>query len=76
MVTTIADFTNGTKMLYLFIAAICVGSILSMDRAVLVRDFFKIFVPLAVGSIAAMVVGTAVGAALGLAAKHLQHAKN
>ncbi len=76
LVKTIADFTNGTKMLYLFIAAICVGSILSMDRAVLVRGFFKIFVPLAVGSIAAMVVGTAVGAAPGLGAKPLQHAKN
>jgi len=70
VVTTIADFTNGTRMPYLFISAICVGCILSMDRAVLVRGFFKIFVPLAVGSIAAMLVGTAVGAVLGLGAKH------
>jgi len=70
VVNTIADFTNSTKMLYLFIAAICVGSILSMDRTVLVRGFFKIFVPLAVGSVAAMLAGTAVGAALGLGAKH------
>lgn len=70
VVKTIADFTNSTKMLYLFIAAICVGSILSMDRTVLVRGFVKIFVPLTIGSIAALAVGTAVGAALGLGAKH------
>jgi Na+/citrate symporter len=63
------DFTSTTKILYVFIAAICVGSILSMDRTVLVRGFFKIFVPLAAGSVAAMVVGTAVGWALGLGAR-------
>lgn len=70
LVKTIADFTHSTKMLYLFIAAICVGSILSMDRTVLVRGFFKIFVPLAVGSVVATIVGTAVGWSLGLGAKH------
>jgi len=70
VVKTIADFTNSTKMLYLFIAAICVGSILSMDRTVLVRGFFKIFFPLAAGSVVGLLVGTAVGAALGLGAKH------
>jgi malate:Na+ symporter len=66
----IADFTNSTKMLYLFIAAICVGSILSMDRTVLVRGFVKIFVPLTFGSIAALAIGTTVGWSLGLGAKY------
>src|SRR5436309_2871750 len=50
--------------------SIMVGSILGMDRQVLVRGFVKIFVPLAVGSVAAGLVGTLVGTALGLGAYH------
>ena len=46
------------------------GSILSMDRQVLIKGFLKIFVPLAIGSIAAGAVGTAVGTTLGLGAYH------
>ncbi|MDR6536453.1 2-hydroxycarboxylate transporter family protein [Variovorax soli] len=64
------DFTKQTNFLYLFIASIIVGSILGMDRQVLIKGFLKIFVPLAVGTIAAGAVGTAVGTALGLGAYH------
>src|SRR6478672_6747373 len=46
---SIIEFTKYTNFLYLFIACIIVGSILSMDRRVLVKGFLKIFVPLAVG---------------------------
>jgi CCS family citrate carrier protein len=66
----VVKFTKSTNFLYLFIASIIVGSILSMDRTVLVRGFVKIFVPLAAGSVAAGVVGTLVGTALGLGAHH------
>src|SRR5437667_2356991 len=66
----VTDFTKSTSFLYLFIASIIVGSILSMDRKVLIKGFLKIFVPLAVGSIAAMIVGTLVGTALGLGTHH------
>jgi malate:Na+ symporter len=66
----VIDFTKFTNFLYLFIASIIVGSILSMDRQVLIKGFFKIFVPLAVGSIVAGAVGTAVGVMLGLGAYH------
>src|SRR5207253_1496699 len=59
-----------TNFLYLFIASIIVGSILSMDRKVLIRGFLKIFIPLAVGSVVAGIVGTLVGTLLGLGAKH------
>ena len=38
--------------LYLFILA---SGVLSMDRALLVRGFLRIFVPLAAGSVAAVV---------------------
>lgn len=65
---SIIDFTKFTNFLYVYIAAIIVGSILGMDRNVLVKGFLKIFVPLGVGSIAAAAVGTAVGMMLGLGA--------
>src|SRR4051794_2136506 len=41
-----------------------------MDRKVLIAGFLKIFIPLALGTVVAGVVGTAVGAALGLGAWH------
>ncbi len=67
---SIADFTKSSNFLYLFISSIIVGSILGMDRQVLVAGFLKIFVPLALGSAAAALVGTGVGTALGLGAHH------
>src|SRR6266567_2868910 len=67
---SIIEFTKYTNFLYLFIACIIVGSILGMDRRVLVKGFVKIFVPLALGSIAAGAVGTLVGTMLGLGAHH------
>jgi CCS family citrate carrier protein len=70
LVTVVTDFTKSTNFLYLFIACIVVGSILGMDRTVLIKGFLKIFVPLAAGSLAAITVGTLVGAALGLGARH------
>jgi CCS family citrate carrier protein len=70
IVQTVTDFTKATNFLYLFIACIIVGSILSMDRSVLIRGFLKIFIPLALGSVAAACVGTAVGTLLGLGARN------
>ena len=70
LVTSISAFTENSNFLYLFIAAIIVGSILGMDRRVLIAGFVKIFVPLAVGSVMATVVGCAVGTALGLGLGH------
>jgi malate:Na+ symporter len=67
---SVVEFTKYTNFLYLFIACIIVGSILGMDRKVLVQGFLKIFVPLAVGSIAAGIVGTVVGTLLGMGASH------
>jgi malate:Na+ symporter len=70
MVKPIGEFTKESNFLYLFIAAIIVGSIFGMDRQVLIKGFLKIFVPLAAGSIVAGTVGTLIGAALGLGAYH------
>lgn len=66
----VTNFFRSTNILYLFIAAVVVGSVLGMDRNILLRGFVKIFVPLAAGSIVAAVVGTTVGWALGLGAFH------
>jgi CCS family citrate carrier protein len=66
IVASVTDFTKASNFLYLFISSIIVGSILGMDRKVLIQGFLKIFVPLAVASAAAIAVGVATGSALGL----------
>ena len=70
VVSSVTEFTKFSNFLYLFIAAIIVGSILGMDRRVLIAGFLKIFAPLAIGSVVAATVGTLVGIALGLGAWH------
>ncbi len=70
LVTSITSFTKASNFLYLFIASIIVGSILGMDRRVLIGGFVKIFIPLAVGLLVAGAVGCAVGSALGLGINH------
>jgi len=70
VVTPIVTFWKATNFLYLFIPCIIVGSILSMDRTILLAGFFRLFVPLAAGSIAAGLVGTAVGVSLGMDVFH------
>jgi len=66
MVKVVGDFFKSTNVLSLFIAAVIVGSILSMDRKVLIRGFIKIFVPIAFGSIVGATVGVIVGTMVGL----------
>ena len=70
LVKAVTDFTKQSNFLYLFITAIIVGSVFGIDRTVLLRGFLKVFIPLAAGSLAALLVGTAVGALLGLGFRH------
>jgi len=70
LVTSVTDFTRNTNFLYLFITAIIVGSILGMDRKVLIGGFLRIFVPLAAASIVAALAGTVVGTLFGLGARY------
>jgi malate:Na+ symporter len=70
ILASVTEFTKVSNFLYLFIAAIIVGSILGMDRRVLIQGFVKIFVPLGIGSIVAGSVGMAVGVAMGMSAYH------
>jgi CCS family citrate carrier protein len=68
---SITDFTEQSNFLYLFIGAIIVGSILGMDRRMLIGGFAKIFVPLAIGSVLATAVGMTVGTMLGMDWRHV-----
>ncbi len=70
LVESISDFWQSTKFLYLFIACVIVGSILSMDRQTLIAGMVKIFIPLASGSVLAIMAGTLTGMAFGLSAHH------
>lgn len=67
-VEAVTTFMNQTNFLYVFIACIVVGSILSMNRQVLIRAFLRMFVPLIGGTLAAAAVGVGVGMLLGLSA--------
>jgi malate:Na+ symporter len=66
----VTEFTKNSNFLYLFISCVIVGSILGMDRGVLIKGFLKIFVPLAAASITGGIVGTLVGTLLGLGTFH------
>ncbi|MGA7430421.1 MAG: 2-hydroxycarboxylate transporter family protein [Xanthobacteraceae bacterium] len=70
ILNSVTQFTKDSNFLYLFIACIIVGSILGMDRGVLIKGFLKIFVPLAAGSVVGSIIGTLVGILLGLGAYH------
>jgi Na+/citrate or Na+/malate symporter len=67
LVDTVRTFTKDSQILYLYIAAIIVGSVLSMDRQVLLGGFLKIFAPMLAGTFAAVAVGMGVGTLLGMA---------
>jgi malate:Na+ symporter len=70
LVVSVTHFTKESNYLFLYIAAIIVGSVFGMDRTVLIRGFVKIVAPLAVGTVAAVIVGALAGAALGLGMRH------
>jgi malate:Na+ symporter len=70
ILSSVTQFTKDSNFLYLFISCIIVGSILGMDRGVLIKGFLKIFVPLISGSVVGASVGTLVGVLLGLGAFH------
>ena len=68
IVKVVTEFFKSTNIMYMFIAVVIVGSVLGMDRSVLIKGFVKIFMPLAIGSFVASIVGVLTGWALGLGA--------
>ncbi|AOR72980.1 malate permease [Burkholderia stabilis] len=55
---------------YLYIACLVAGSVLGMNRTILIQGFLKMFAPLLVGTVAAIAAGIAVGFAFGYDPKH------
>jgi malate:Na+ symporter len=55
---------------YLYIACLVAGSILGMNRKILIQGFLKMFVPLLVGTVTAIAAGVAVGLLFGHDPKH------
>jgi malate:Na+ symporter len=64
IVDCVTKFTSSTQFIYLFITAIVVGSILRMPRRQLIAGMLKIFVPLIVASILALIVAALGGMAI------------
>lgn len=59
-----------SNFLYLYIACLVAGSLLGMDRRVLIQGFLRMFVPLAVGTVAAVSAGLGAGLLFGHDLKH------
>jgi len=59
-------FMKTSNFLYFYIACLVAGSILGMQRQVLIQGFLRMFIPLTVGTIVALAVGTLVGGTMGL----------
>ncbi|MGT2932621.1 2-hydroxycarboxylate transporter family protein [Streptococcus catagoni] len=54
------------NFLYFYIACLVCGSILGMNRKILIQGLFRMIVPMLLGMVTAMAVGTLVGVILGL----------
>lgn len=59
-----------SNFLYLYIACLVTGSMLGMNRRVLIQGFVRMFVPLAVGTLAAVGAAITVGLIFGYDPKH------
>ncbi|MEA4902218.1 2-hydroxycarboxylate transporter family protein [Desulfitobacterium sp.] len=70
MLKSITAIMKTDNFLYLYISSLVVGSILGMNRKVLIQGFLRMFVPLIVGTIASIVVGSLVGTLFGFSIKH------
>ncbi|MDP4155408.1 MAG: 2-hydroxycarboxylate transporter family protein [Bacillota bacterium] len=66
----VTQLMKTSNFLYLYISVLVVGSILGMNRRVLIQGFTRMFVPLIVGTIAGVVVGALVGLLFGYDIKH------
>ncbi|MCB2295238.1 2-hydroxycarboxylate transporter family protein [Clostridium algoriphilum] len=64
-VKSIVAVMKTSNFLYLYISVLVAGSILGMNRKVLIKGFTRMFVPLIVGTIAAVSTGILVGLLFG-----------
>jgi malate:Na+ symporter len=61
---------SGANFLYLYISCLVAGSILGMHRTVLIQGFLRMFIPLTVGTFAAIGAGVGVGLLFGYDPHH------
>jgi malate:Na+ symporter len=61
---------KAANLQYLYIACLVAGSILGMNRKVLIQGFLKMFVPLLIGTVAAIAAGLLVGTLFGYDPMH------
>jgi malate:Na+ symporter len=64
--TSVTLFVHQTNFIYLYVAAVIVGSIAGMDRRLLLRGIAKVTIPLAAGSIIAIGIGSLAAVSLGM----------
>jgi malate:Na+ symporter len=65
IINTITAMMKTSNFLYLYICVLVAGSILGMSRKVLIKGFTRMFVPLIVGTLAAIAAGVLVGLLFG-----------
>lgn len=58
------------NFLYLYIACLVAGSMLGMNRRILIQGFLRMFVPLLVGTMGSVVAGVSVGLLFGYSPQH------
>jgi len=69
-INAVTQLMKTSNFLYLYISTLVVGSILGMNRKVLIQGFTRMFVPLIFGTLAAVVAGVLVGLLFGYDMKH------
>ncbi|OBA04862.1 malate permease [Paenibacillus polymyxa] len=67
-IDSVTVFMDNTNFLYVYIAIVIAGSILGMNRELMIKAVVRLAVPLAVGSIVGTGVGLLTGVALGISA--------
>ena len=70
MLKALTTTMKTANLQYLYIACLVAGSILGMSHRVLVQGFMRMFIPLLIGTAAAIVAGVTVGLFFGYDPKH------
>ncbi|MGN7100201.1 2-hydroxycarboxylate transporter family protein [Ralstonia holmesii] len=70
MLKALTTTMKTANLQYLYIACLVAGSILGMSHRVLVQGFMRMFIPLLIGTLAAIVAGVTVGLFFGYEPKH------
>lgn len=69
-VNAVSNLMTTSNFLYFYIACLVAGSILGMNRVVLIQGITKMLVPLVAGTAVSMAAGVGMGLLLGYEAKH------